>query len=621
MVPLPLVALLLPVATPSAAPPAPFPLPFSRALSRGSSGSDVLIAQAFLIRTAPRTNVTIRAEDGTFGPETAAAAADFRARRGLPPGGALDAAALGELLRAGAADGYRDDGRPASARGGQWLYKVRVRVWANRSVEDHGATLEDRAGNTLLTFVARAHGKPGRNQFSTDGDTPTGLFALDFNSPEPDPLSYGPFPINRAVSGLARGPGALRTNAELLLNNGIRSGILLHTGGWNQTLGWHPPEPMPNSEGCIHSWPQFIRRIAQILPTLGVKMRKNPDSGKDYPFQPQGLLSVEELPSAPPAPPLKSDDDGERPRANSAGQAVWSAEAGSTRVEVFSDGSYTVSLAAADGVRIMWLKGGVNQTVIGVPVALTSVHQTQGRQERLGAYDAAELSVAGPRAEAPGEPLISLVFSIKHFPALDLILFEQRWPDGLDFAGANRTGLAAAFPRFDLAPPATALVRQHRCFSIWSLATRVLKTRTTVAQSAVSWRDEFSWGDICFADPQAKNCFAALVRDSFAASGFGEGVDAPLVLFNGSAVGKHDRSPTTLLAVLRFHSDARCVFQVPRRGSLPSSRRLTCSGTSVCRFWRIVRSGGDRTCGSLRPPPRCRRATTRAWQFAAEQAA
>ena len=26
-------------------------------------------------------------------------------------------------------------------------------------MEDHGATLEDRAGNTLLTFVARAHGK------------------------------------------------------------------------------------------------------------------------------------------------------------------------------------------------------------------------------------------------------------------------------------------------------------------------------------------------------------------------------------------------------------------------------------------------------------------------------
>ena len=128
---------------------------------------------------------------------------------------------------------------------------------------------------TLLTFVVRAHGKDARNQFTTDGSTPTGLFGFDFNrcvfllfisvifnrkctfcpfscafcsdmkgkchSPEPDPVSYGPYPINRAVDGIQTTAGvSLQTNAELLLNNGIRSGILMHTGEWNQTIGWKP---------------------------------------------------------------------------------------------------------------------------------------------------------------------------------------------------------------------------------------------------------------------------------------------------------------------------------------------------------------------------------------------
>ena len=136
--------------------------------------------------------------------------------------------------------------------------------------------------------------------------------SLDFNSPEPDPVSYGPFPINRAVAGLRATP--LQSNAELLLNSGIRSGILLHTGEWNTTIGWYPskekPGLMPNSEGCVHSWPMYIQNIAELLPTLGVKMRKNPQTGKDYPFDPQGLLSVELAPatSPPPSNALKTDE-------------------------------------------------------------------------------------------------------------------------------------------------------------------------------------------------------------------------------------------------------------------------------------------------------------------------
>jgi hypothetical protein len=44
-------------------------------------------------------------------------------------------------------------------------------------------------------------------QFSASGETPTGLSTFDLQTPEPDPVSYGPYPVNRAVQGL-RGNGA-----------------------------------------------------------------------------------------------------------------------------------------------------------------------------------------------------------------------------------------------------------------------------------------------------------------------------------------------------------------------------------------------------------------------------
>lgn len=34
------------------------------------------------------------------------------------------------------------------------------------------------------------------------GNTVTGLIEVDLNSPEPDPASYGPWPVNRFVHGL-----------------------------------------------------------------------------------------------------------------------------------------------------------------------------------------------------------------------------------------------------------------------------------------------------------------------------------------------------------------------------------------------------------------------------------
>lgn len=170
----------------------------------------------------------------------------------------------------------------------------------NRSVEVT-ARLLDKNNQVLYNFTVRAHGRDadnvprpwpdfnnsndGLNMFSPDGNTPTGLMTFDLNAPEPDPKSFGPYPVNRAVSGL-------RGNAVFLVPH-VRNGILLHTGEWP---GWQPPMPMPNSEGCIHSWPEHIERIWHLLVGLGVEVRPNSGGALPYPHVPQGLLSVESAP-------------------------------------------------------------------------------------------------------------------------------------------------------------------------------------------------------------------------------------------------------------------------------------------------------------------------------------
>ena len=118
--------------------------------------------------------------------------------------------------------------------------------------------------------------------FSSDGNTPTGLMLFDLNSPEDDPKSFGPYPVNRAVQGIMG-------NSRFLVP-GIRNGILMHTGEWP---GWRPPMDMPNSEGCVHAWPHSIDTIWQLLVKLGVQVRPNTDGKLPYPYQPQGILSVE----------------------------------------------------------------------------------------------------------------------------------------------------------------------------------------------------------------------------------------------------------------------------------------------------------------------------------------
>ena len=61
------------------------------------------------------------------------------------------------------------------------------------------------------------------------------------------------------------------------------------TGEWP---GWKEGDSMPNSEGCIHGWPTNIKKVAEILASLGVVAHKNTGGKTPYPFKPQGLLSV-----------------------------------------------------------------------------------------------------------------------------------------------------------------------------------------------------------------------------------------------------------------------------------------------------------------------------------------
>ena len=124
----------------------------------------------------------------------------------------------------------------------------------------------------------------------------------------------------------------------------------------------------------------------------------------------------------------------------------------------------------------------------------------------------------GPPPGPPTPPLppgtvILLTLTIKYFSALDLFLFEQLWPDGLDLQYTSHTGLAAAFPHFELTAkgPASEL-------------------------SGITWSGEMSGGSVCHAGGSAP-CAAMGGHMSKAASGFGEGADAPLVLLQPNSSG------------------------------------------------------------------------------------
>lgn len=277
------------------------PLPFTRPLrvvpSAPVTGNDVLLLQNLLARVPSLPPASVPPRTGAFGAVTAEALAFFQRAQGLSssPLGELDNATAWRALDVLSDDGYQGLNATAASLG-PYLYAVRVPVVANRSVELN-ATLYDAHGTELRSFRCRAHGVnyPGTqvalNQFAGNGVTPTGLAEFDLNSPEDDPKSFGPYPVNRFVRGL-RGNMAVSNDAgNVTLVSDLRDGLLMHTGEW---AGWNPSMPMPNSHGCVHCHPDDIREVWQILTTrLGVQVRNNTNGKLPYPYRPQGLVSVE----------------------------------------------------------------------------------------------------------------------------------------------------------------------------------------------------------------------------------------------------------------------------------------------------------------------------------------
>ena len=279
-----------------------WPLPFTRVLrlqQPALTGTDVYVLQNLLRNTEPALQIT-----STFDQATSAALCRFQsAAAPAAPCGLLEESTAAAILSSTLVrDHYRWDAQPLLA---PYRYLVRIQTWANRSRESN-ATLFDAKLRPLLNFTARLHGVPadeaagdcysndvGRNMFSPNGNTPTGLSELDLNSPEDNATVYGPWPINRVVRGL-------KGNAAWLLTgrtdgSNVRTGILVHTGAWNETCAWAPPHPMPNSFGCVHVWPENIRAIFQLLTQqLHVEVRPNTNGLLPYPYEPQGLLSIEQ---------------------------------------------------------------------------------------------------------------------------------------------------------------------------------------------------------------------------------------------------------------------------------------------------------------------------------------
>jgi peptidoglycan hydrolase-like protein with peptidoglycan-binding domain len=269
-----------------------FPCPFSRALMLQEPplvGDDVIVLQNLLLRSA-----FVRKFDltGAFDSPTAAALGAFQAGEGVGAQlGVLDAATAALLLELHAEDNYRDTPYlPAGAK-----YKVYVPVHRNRSIETT-CVLFDANLTVLYEFTCRTHGQDdpasgeALGELCSAGATPTGLSWLDLNSPEEDPVSFGPYPVNRFITGVAGNQGIYSPAANKTFLSDVRDGILIHTGEWP---GWNPSQPMPNSHGCIHCHPDDIKTIWLILVSLGVQVRNNTNGALPYPYAPQGVVSVE----------------------------------------------------------------------------------------------------------------------------------------------------------------------------------------------------------------------------------------------------------------------------------------------------------------------------------------
>jgi hypothetical protein len=262
------------------------PLPFKRELDYGMIGNDVLIAQ-MLVQRAPIFPSDIRFNYSVYDDFTVRVIgvyqSVYRQVEHLKITGTVDNATANSLLHTYLFDGYRPRycRRGESKLPSQFKYMVDVPVYSNRSIETV-ATLYDADCIPKLHFIARTKGQMDYNELTGNGNTPTGLYTFDLQTPEDDPVSYGPYNVNRAVHGLVG-------NALVVAPN-IRNGILLHTGEWEN---WNSSLPMPNSHGCIHAHPEDIKKISDILINeLGVEARENTFGKLPYPYTPQGLLSV-----------------------------------------------------------------------------------------------------------------------------------------------------------------------------------------------------------------------------------------------------------------------------------------------------------------------------------------
>ena len=111
-------------------------------------------------------------------------------------------------------------------------------------------------------------------------------------------------------------------------------------------------------------------------------------------------------------------------------------------------------------------------------------------------------SPPGPPPGPPAPPMppgtvVSLLLTIKYFAKLDLFLFEQQWPGGLELEYTSHNGLAAAFPLFDTTVGAAP------------------------ALSGITWSGEMSGGEVCHGDSESETpCLT--MGGSKAASGFGK---------------------------------------------------------------------------------------------------
>ena len=288
------------------------PLPWTQPLcldSPQAEGSAVTIAQNLLMNDPASIAYypSKFAVSGIYNAATNQAVQAFQTVHKLTVNGVLDSATAQALLDCCSEDGIKDDGFTAASLG--YLYKISIPVPSNRSVEVT-ASLFDKENNFIMTFPVRAHGHRddngpwpwpdfgstppdvGLNQFTSNGNTVTGIFEIDLNSPEPNPQLYGPWPVNRLVRGL-------KGNAAWL-TPGIRDGMLIHTGNWTtEATGlWTPEDSMPNSSGCLHSHPESVEKIYKELLALGVVVDENPFSGRNYPFSPQGIAVIYSSPSA-----------------------------------------------------------------------------------------------------------------------------------------------------------------------------------------------------------------------------------------------------------------------------------------------------------------------------------